>query len=120
MNTLFFYTAFTFFSILFYLPSLWARYAFSGRNFSAVKFWCVMIYNVMFISFHIDFVEKKHIPFIGERDNSVIGWLSFFLIFAYGYAIPVNWKITCWFSRKKEVPKEDIRTSTKPNENPPE
>ncbi|KPG98215.1 hypothetical protein AEQ67_12705 [Pseudomonas sp. RIT-PI-q] len=101
MNNAVFYIGFTFCSCLFYFPSLWASYKFSGRNFTVFRFWGVMTYNVVLIFVHVRFIKEGYVPVIGEQDNSGIGWLSFFFVFAYAYAIPFPWKSKCWSSRRK-------------------
>ncbi|UVJ43938.1 hypothetical protein NVV94_26060 [Pseudomonas sp. LS1212] len=104
MTDVFFYTGFTFFSILFYLPSFWARFAFSGSRFSIAKFWGVTAYNFIFMFIHMDFINTRNIPLVGEKDNSVIGWLSFFMLFAYSFSIPTPWERRRWFSRNQTHP----------------
>ncbi|QVE15991.1 hypothetical protein [Pseudomonas cichorii] len=89
-------------SILFYLPSLWARSAFSGKNFSTVKFWSVMAYNIFFIYLHMRFIEKEKLPFYGTQDSSTLGWISFALIFAYASSSAVPWERKPWFAQKKD------------------
>lgn len=94
------YLTFTLMSIAFYLPSLWARSAFSGKNFSTVKFWAVMTYNIFFIYLHMRFIEKEKLPFHGTQDSSTLGWISFALIFAYASSSAVPWERKPWFARK--------------------
>lgn len=96
MSDTVFYITFILFSILFYLPSFWARFAFSGSQFSAARFWGVLIYNFIFMFIHMKFIKTSSIPFIGEKDNHVLGWFSFFMLFAYSFSTPASWERKRW------------------------
>lgn len=96
MNDIIFNSAFTVASILLYIPSLWARASFSGTDFSRNKLWGTMLYNYIFMFIHFDFVKNSQLPFIGQREESSIEWLSFFMIFAYLYALPSERNLKRW------------------------
>lgn len=100
MSNFIFYPLFVLITVLLYWPSYWAYFAFSGRNFSPFKFWGVGIYNVLFGSIHVLFVQDSTLPFMGRVDNSVMGWLSLVMIFVYAFTLPANWERKRWFSRK--------------------
>lgn len=75
-------------AVLLYVPSLIAKHRWSGENFTAVKFWVVVIYNVALVATHVRFIKEGYVPILGTFDNSIAGWLSFVFVFAYAYAVP--------------------------------
>ena len=100
MSDFIFYPAFVLITVLLYVPSCWAHFAFSGNNFTPFKFWVVAIYNILCGSMHVFFVQYGTLPFLGRVDNSVMGWLSLVMIFFYVFTHPDNWERKRWFSRK--------------------
>ena len=90
MTNFIFYPAFVLITLLLYWPSYWAYFAFSGRRFSALKFWGAGIYNVLCASIHGFFLRDSTLPFIGYADNSVMGWLSLVMIFIHVCTLPDN------------------------------
>lgn len=86
--------------ILFYLPSFWARYAFSGKKYSTGKYFTTMSYNLFFGIIHIDFLRKGTLPFIGSLDNSTLGWLSLAALIAYAFSLPDERARTPWFKKR--------------------
>lgn len=82
------YAAFIFLSLLFYIPSLlYSRY-FSGKRFSLFIIWPVLAYNVALGNIHVQFIKLSILPVFGAVDNSILGWLSYFLVFAHGFSLP--------------------------------
>lgn len=100
MNNFIFYPVFVLITALLYVPSYWAYFAFSGRNFSPCKFWAVAIYNIFCGSIHVFFVQDGALLFLGRVDNTVMGWISLVMIFVYAFTLPANWDRKSWFSRK--------------------
>ncbi|KTC16178.1 hypothetical protein AO391_12330 [Pseudomonas marginalis ICMP 9505] len=87
-------------TVLLYWPSYWAYFAFSGKRFSPLKFWGVIVYNILFGSIHVFFVQDGTLPFMGQVDNSVMGWVSLVMIFVYSFSLPADWERKRWFSLK--------------------
>ncbi|SHM96242.1 hypothetical protein SAMN05216593_1058 [Pseudomonas asturiensis] len=73
---------------LFYFPAFWARYALSGHHFSAPKLWGFIIYNVACGHVHFKFASLGTLPFLGTVDNSVLGWISLFMVIAHALSLP--------------------------------
>jgi hypothetical protein len=93
------YSLYILFTLTLYSPSLWARFAFSGENFSADKATAALIYNMICSLFHATFLEKGSVLSLGIIDSSAIGWLSFFMIIAHADALPYPWKRKALFSK---------------------
>lgn len=100
-EVLIFLTALTL-TILIYLPALWARHAFSGRNFSNAKYWIALIYNLLCMRIHKHIIRSSTLPFWGEIDNSITGWLSFLMYFIHGFSMPSKKEKKYGLFRKKE------------------
>jgi hypothetical protein len=79
---------FLIFTILFYLPTICARYRFSGAAFSPLKLWGVMTYNIVCGYYHLKFVAYGTLPSIGEAENSTLGWVSLCMPVIYGLSLP--------------------------------
>lgn len=50
------------------------------------------LYNIFFIYLHRKYIEQGKILFVGEADNSVLGWVSLFMILLYMFTMPVEWE----------------------------
>lgn len=59
-----------------------------------------MIYNGIFIFIHLNFIQNGELPFIGDTDIEIIGWVSFAMLFLYMYALPTKRNLTNRFIRK--------------------
>ncbi|WP_236430329.1 hypothetical protein, partial [Pseudomonas syringae] len=90
-------------SVIFYLPALYARFLLSGKKLSSIVFWSLLTYNFSFTYIHLDFARNGKLPFLGHMDNSIIGWVSYFFIFAHAFSFPSP------VSQKKWVPKKKYR-----------
>ncbi|WP_133638106.1 hypothetical protein [Pseudomonas syringae] len=101
MNELSIYPIFIIISIFLYSPSLWAKYAFSGKSFSKLKFWTLMAYNIFLVYLHMGFIQENHLPFYGPQDSSSLGWLSLALIVAHASSNAVPWDEKSWLSRRR-------------------
>ncbi|MEX5575426.1 hypothetical protein Q1J52_21090 [Pseudomonas lijiangensis] len=88
MIELLIYPAFLICSLLLYALSLLAKYYFSGKNFSSLKFWLVMAYNIALGNLHFKFVAFSTLPFVGVIDNSILGWLSYLFAIAHAFTLP--------------------------------
>ena len=53
MNSYLFYVVFVFLSLICYLPSFWASFAWSGDDNDALKFYGVAMLNIFFIGIHV-------------------------------------------------------------------
>ena len=96
MNNAIFYSVFCATSLLFFLPSLWARFAFSGEKYSYRKSITATTYNGVFFFIHLNFIKNSELPFMGEIEPDTIGWVSFAMLFLYMYAIPTERNIKPW------------------------
>lgn len=100
MNETAIYVIFLASSIVFYLPALWMRYAWSGQKFTTTKFWASNLYNIFFGYVHMRFIEKNEILFYGHQDSAVLGWFSIVMVLAHACAHTVTRDIKPWYSRK--------------------
>ncbi len=100
MSNFIFYPVFILITVLLYWPSFWANYAWSGRRYSAFKFWGVGSYNVLCAAIHNFYVRDSTLPFMGHVDNAVMGWISLVMIFVHISTFPVEWERKRWFSRQ--------------------
>lgn len=100
INSILIYTIVITLGIIFYLPALWARHAWSGKSFTTIRFWGTNLYNIFFGYLHMRFIEKNELPFYGYQDSSILGWFSIVMILAHACAHTVTWDIKPWFSRK--------------------
>ncbi|MCQ3002112.1 hypothetical protein NLO98_20385 [Pseudomonas syringae] len=97
MSDILFYGIFCLISLLLFLPSLWARFAYSGAKFTNKKSSIATAYNGILIFIHLNFIKNDTLPFIGEKDPEIIGWVSFAMLFLYIYALPTERNIKPWF-----------------------
>ncbi|WP_147464169.1 hypothetical protein [Pseudomonas syringae group genomosp. 3] len=88
-------------SVIFYLPSLYARFLLSGKKLSSTVFWSLLAYNFSFAYIHLDFARNGKLPFFGYMDNSVMGWVSYFFIFAHAFSFPSPPDPKKWVHKKK-------------------
>ena len=102
MNNAAFYTLFCTLSLLFFLPSLWARLCWSGGSYTERKSTITMIYNGTFIFVHLNFIRNRELPFVGEVNPDTIGWVSFGMLFLYMYALPTERNIKTRLFRKQQ------------------
>jgi hypothetical protein len=38
------------------------------------------------------FVDRGVLPIVGEKNNEVLGWASFVVIFMYMFSVPMPWE----------------------------
>lgn len=98
------YILFPLFSFIFYLPTLWAMYAFSGIKYSNEKLFLVVAYNTILIMIHIAFSATGQLPFIGKLDNLAVSWLPFFMIGLHAFSVPTPWLKVISFMRRVKLP----------------
>ena len=101
VNDFLLYAGFVFLSVLFYLPSFWVRFAWSGGGISLARFLLVAGYNCFFIVLHVDFAKTGQIPFVGVYNNLAMQWFSFFIVLADVFSMPGAKKKVCWLARYK-------------------
>lgn len=101
MNSYLFYVGFVFLSLVCYLPSFWATYAWSGENNSALKFYGVTVVNVFFIFIHVFHAKIGYLPIIDRYTSYSMQWFSFFVALAYMFSVPGAKKKYMWFTRRK-------------------
>ncbi|WP_236541853.1 hypothetical protein, partial [Pseudomonas syringae] len=53
-----------------------------------LKLWSVMAYNIGCGYYHLKFVAYGTLPFIGEADNSALGWISLCMPVIYALSLP--------------------------------
>ncbi len=90
MSDAHFYTIFCILSVLFLLPSLWARFNCSGAQYSDNKALIVRIYNATLFFIHLNFIQNEQLPFIGHKDPNPTGWISFAMLILYIHALPTR------------------------------
>lgn len=100
MNDFVFYVGFVFFSMLFYLPSFWARFAYSGGGISLLGLLSIAVYNIFFIGVHILHAKTGYLPIIDKNTNYGAQWFSFFVAMAYVFSLPGAKKKYMWFTRR--------------------
>lgn len=99
MNNFIFYPVFVLITALLYVPSYWAYFAFSGRNFSPASFG-QLLSTTYSVDLYMFFVQDGTLLFLGRVDNTVMGWISLVMIFVYAFTLPANWDKTLVFHRK--------------------
>ena len=92
-------------TLLLYAPPFWARWGFSGDNYSEWKLALVFYYNGACAFFHIYFIQTGAILFYGPMDNSVLGWVSMVMVGVHVRTRPAPWIRPRWFVRKKFDPR---------------
>lgn len=102
MTSLTFNLFFVFGCLLFYLPALWAKFSFSGENYTQATSMSAVIYSIFFNYLHWRFIDKGALPFLGVYEREPMGWLSLFMILAHAYALPTEGDIWFWSKIKKE------------------
>ncbi|WP_122666077.1 hypothetical protein [Pseudomonas viridiflava] len=100
MNNTVFYITFTCFSFLLFLPSLWARFNFSGKKYTDNKSLIAKIYNSALFFIHLNFIQNEQLPFIGNIKSETIGWVSLVMAILYMYALPTRRNIKAWGFKK--------------------
>lgn len=100
MNNTVFYITFTCFSLLLFLPSLWARFNFSGEKYTDNKSLISKIYNSTLFFIHLNFIQNEQLPFIGSIKSETIGWVSLIMAILYIYALPTRRNIKAWSFKK--------------------
>ena len=101
MSNMLFYTGIVFFSVVFYLPSLWATCKWSGENVTQLKFWSVVLYNCVFAFVHMYCMKFGELVFIGAVDNLAMRWFSSFMLLLFMFTGPVSKPVNCGFSKRK-------------------
>ncbi|WNW13778.1 hypothetical protein RRX38_22320 [Pseudomonas sp. DTU_2021_1001937_2_SI_NGA_ILE_001] len=88
MNNIFIFLAFTAVSVLFYLPSLLSKIYLSGPRYSELKSNVTRIYNFILLTIHLRFAMKGTLPFLGELDRDLFGWISLVMVLAHAFTNP--------------------------------
>jgi len=96
--------------ILSYLPALWAKFAFSGKNYTQTKSLVAFFYGLFFTYSHWRFAETGSLLFLGPYEREPMGWLSLFMVFAHAYALPSEKSIRFRLKIKR---KTNINSRTK-------
>lgn len=85
-----------------YLLALWAKFSFSGKNYTQAKSVSAVLYSIFFTYLHWRFLETGSLPFLGVFEQEPMGWLSLFMVLAHAYALPTEGDIWFWTKKKKE------------------
>lgn len=104
-NNICFYLAFTITSITLYTFARLSKFAFSGENYTPLKFWLSFICNFTIMFIHLRFVRTGKLPFIGPTENSVMGWLSMLMTVLHACSLPVHRHRKSWLKRRKFDPR---------------
>lgn len=100
MNDLTFNLFFATGCILSYVPALWLRFSYAGKNCTHATSAGALLYSVFFTYLHWRFIDKGALPFLGVYEREPMGWLSLFMVLAHTYALPTEGNI--WFWNKKK------------------
>lgn len=106
MDIKWFYLIYLATTALLFAPSLWAKFALGGKNYSGKKQLIVALYNVAIVIGHIIFADTGHLQFVGETRDPLVVNVTGYMIFAYVYALPRPIRYTV----------EEKRTMLKPGE----
>lgn len=98
------HTAYVTIILLLYAPTFWARWGFSGDNYSEWKLSLVFYYNVACAFFHVYFIQTGAMLFYGPVNNSVLGLVSLVMIGVHARTRPVPWIRPRWFVKRKFDP----------------
>jgi len=85
MNELLSYLSFVAFSILLFIPSLWARRASSRNGFTITAYRIFFTYNVAFMVIYLGISRTGNIPLTDIEDAPFIDLFSFIVALIYGY-----------------------------------
>lgn len=88
MDITLFYIIYLAITALLFIPSLWATFAFEGKNYSGKKQLIVFLYNVAIVIGHMIFADTGHLQFVGETRDPLVVNVTGYMVFAYVYAIP--------------------------------
>lgn len=88
MDITWFYLIYLAITALLFAPSLWAKFALGGKNYSGKKQLIVFLYNIAIVIGHMIFAGTGHLQFVGETRNSLVVNVTGYMIFAYVYALP--------------------------------
>ncbi|SQG00095.1 Uncharacterised protein [Paucimonas lemoignei] len=90
MSDAFCYTTYCTLTLLFYLPSLWARFNYSGEKYSSNSSLIARTYNATLFFIHLNFIQNEQLPFIEHKDPDPIGWISFAMLILYINTLPTR------------------------------
>jgi hypothetical protein len=90
--------------LLSYLPALWAKFSFSGKNYTQATSVGALIYSIFFTYLHWRFIDKGALPFLGVYEREPMGWLSLFMVLAHAYALPTEGNIWFWTKKRNNTP----------------
>jgi len=88
MDITWFYLIYLAITALLFAPSLWAKFALGGKNYSGKKQLIVALYNVAIVIGHMIFADTGHLQFVGETRDPLVVNVTGYMIFAYVYALP--------------------------------
>jgi hypothetical protein len=88
MGITWFYLIYLAITALLFAPSLWAKFALGGKNYSGKKQLIVFLYNVAIVTGHMIFADTGHLQFVGETRDPLVLNVTGYMIFAYVYALP--------------------------------
>ncbi|WP_103734774.1 hypothetical protein [Pseudomonas sp. GZJR-8] len=100
-----------FYAFLFLVFGVGGAYALrsrlSGEGLNSLKLFLCLVFNGFFVVSYIEVIKYCEFPFFGVRTDFIIQypileWIAFFGILAHGFALPVKWKTSDSFERKKE------------------
>ena len=101
MSGFVFYVGFVFFSVLFYLPSFWESFAWSGESNNFIRLFGLLMFNILFIFIHILHAKTGYLPIVDKHTSYGAHWFSLFVAVAYVFSMPGTKKKYMWFTRRK-------------------
>lgn len=105
VNTFFENSVFIAATLLLYIPLAWARWAFGVEHWGKVRMGFWSYYNILPIFFHMYFLDTGTVMLYGVIDNSILGWLSLFMILLHLFTGPAPGLRPKRFVRKKFDPR---------------
>lgn len=101
MSSYLFYVVFVFLSLVCYLPSFWATFAWSGENNSFIRLLGLLMFNIFFIFIHILHAKTGYLPVVDKFTSHGAQWFSLFVAVAYVFSMPGTKKKYMRFINKK-------------------
>ena len=88
LNALSSHIAFIAVTLLLLTPSVWARYAFSAKNFSTPKLLLTLAYNVFCGHLYLKYAKYGTLPFDITLRSIELRWLALFIPLAFALLLP--------------------------------
>jgi len=88
LNVLSSHIAFIAATLLLLTPSIWARYAFSAKNFSTPKLLLILAYNVFCGHLYLKYAKYGMLPFDIPLRSIALRWLALLIALVFALLLP--------------------------------